>query len=57
MRSGHQSLKDDELAERLKEEKRLLRMGNAKERIIARRIIRELEVEQARRYELKWGLR
>jgi hypothetical protein len=56
MRSGHQSLTDDELEERLKEEQRLLRMGNAKERIIAKRVIGELEREKVRRYELKWGL-
>lgn len=56
MRQGHQSLTDEELEEKLKEERRLLRMGNAKERIIARRIIQELELEKCRRYELKFGL-
>lgn len=56
MRKGHQSLSDEELEERLKHEQRLLRMGNAKERIIAKRIIGELMMEKTRRHEAKFGL-
>jgi hypothetical protein len=56
MRQGHRSLSDDELEKLLKEEKHRLSSGTAKERIVARRVIRELELEQARRYEAKFGL-
>lgn len=56
MKKGHQSLSDEELEEKLKEEKRLRMIGNAKERIIAKRIIAELELEKTRRHELKFGL-
>jgi len=56
MRKGHQSLSDEELEERLKVERHLLMSGNAKERIIAKRIIRELMDEKARRHEAKYGL-
>lgn len=56
MRKGHQSLSDEELEERLKVERHLLMSGNSKERIIAKRIIRELMQEKTRRHEEKFGL-
>lgn len=56
MRAGHQSLSDEELDQKIKEEKARLLSSKATERAIARRIVRELELEKSRRYESKFGL-
>lgn len=48
---------DEQLAEQLEGEKKLLRKIDPKERAIARTNIEEIISEQARRYEEKWGIK